>query len=250
MYFSCMSNFFIKIYILCIVFIWNSQNISATDIPVSDNSAMLHCIQWNRHMLKNTLQYKNFYHGYDDKNIELESSNPIATNTTGIDNIFHTASSFTCQFYRIPWAVMDDIRVGQMIPIYHPQKQRPVAFQVIYTGQNYQSYATGAGLFWGATIFSNWPTIRKLSWFVAGAMVNGFGWDKQWWWSAEAYRISQQEPYVSAPMIQMYSYFWRPLLVARNTSGMVTDVFLEDFKHWKDSKEIAKKYLRTKWYHP
>ncbi|NRH21373.1 hypothetical protein HOO68_04990 [Candidatus Gracilibacteria bacterium] len=192
----------------------------------------------------------NFYSGNDQKNIVFESTSPIYQNTTGIDMAFRNARFLICQFYRIEGS-MDDIYINQIIPIYQPHKKEPIAFQGIYLGQDYQAsgYSTGNGLFWGSTTFSN-GYYRVLPGFDAGALSDNFGLHKGRKGNFYAYIKSQQEPFKSAPMLQMYYYLGQPLLVARSSTGIVTNVFFQGRPSITNPMERAKKYLGKKWYNP
>lgn len=59
----------------------------------------------------------------------------------------------------------------------------------------------------------------------------------------EAYLKSQQVPFKNAPQIQFYLYLGWPLLVARDSTGMVTDVFFQNRPNIVDPMTRAKKYL-------
>jgi hypothetical protein len=66
----------------------------------------------------------------------------------------------------------------------------------------------------------------------------------------EAYLASLKPPFSTAYMTQWYIYLGRPMLVARNSSLQVTDVFIQNPLNHKNQKEIAKRFLWEKWYHP
>jgi hypothetical protein len=59
----------------------------------------------------------------------------------------------------------------------------------------------------------------------------------------EAYLRSLQEPFRNAPQIQFYLYLGWPLLVARDTTGIVTDVFFQNRPNMVDPMTRAKIFL-------
>lgn len=218
-------------------------------IVIWDNSSLISCIQKvNSQPL--SLNIENFYHEHDGKDMILESRSPIYQNTTGIDIAFLNARMLICQFDRINGSIKD-IYIKQIIPIYQANKKEPIAFQWIYLGQDYLKpwYSIWNWLFWWSTTFSN-GYYRVLPWFDAGALSDNF-WLHKWWKSNfDVYLKSLEEPFKSAPMIQMYYYLGQPLLVARSNTGIVTDVFFQGRPNIINPMERARKYLGKKWYSP
>ncbi|MDD2693763.1 MAG: hypothetical protein PHY14_02425 [Candidatus Gracilibacteria bacterium] len=174
--------------------------------------------------------FKNFYHDWIDSGTFSGS--------------LKSAEEWLCTFYVMGGSPMfGDIQITQVIPVYFPLKNHPQIYQFVYTGQEYATrnvFKTGAGLFWGVSAYSNFYEMRGARWFVGGAL-GGI--------NPDAYLTSQKEPFASAPMLQMYYYLGQPLLVARSSTGIVTDVFFQG-RTIANPMERAKKYLGKKWYSP
>lgn len=173
-------------------------------------------------------------------------------------NIYHSGSSeiilqwkvtesykAICGFYVCGW-IIEYLSVEKIFPVYSPHQNAPHGMYTIYTGQDhlpienpFYSWAFFSGEF-SQLIFSRWPYLIWFNWWA--------------WHSSdsrnEAYLKSLQEPFKSAPMIQMYYYIGKPLLVARSNTGIVTDVFFQDRPNISNPIERAKKYLGKKWYNP
>ncbi len=153
------------------------------------------------------------------------------------------ARKSVCSFY-VAWWDINRIHLASIIPIYMPRIATPVWLQNIYVWQDYIYPERIGHVLWGwnLNIFFN---RRSFYWF----QFWGFGWqaiseDKI------AYLKSLEEPFKSAPMLQMYYYLGQPLLVARSGTGIVTDVFFQGRPNITNPMERAKKYLGKKWYNP
>lgn len=156
-----------------------------------------------------------------------------------------------CWFYVAGWRE-EYLTVGKIFPVYSPIKEAPIGLYVVYTGQDYTvyKYDDPSAFYTGA--FFAWVFSRLSSAWSYPRQFNG------WWlfaWNErlphnEAYLASTQEPFVSAPMLQMYYYMGKPLLVARSSTGIVTNVFFQGRSNIVDQMIRAKKYLGDKWYYP
>ncbi len=127
------------------------------------------------------------------------------------------------------------------VPVYHP-KWWPIGFYGVYSGK-YLSWLT---FFTSSAFRFDWQWLR-ISGLHSWTM---FRFNQPNEKNSEAYLKSLQPPFSTAHTVQWYVYLWRPLLVARNADGLVTDVFIQNFRSIKDPREIAQKYLWEKWYHP
>ena len=119
---------------------------------------------------------------------------------------------------------------GSLFPIYHPRFWM-IGFYEIYSG-NYINKSQ----FNLVTFLKIHPPFWILPhWFLS---------------KDNAYVASLNPPFSTAYMTQWYSYLWRPMLVARDNSWLVVDVFIQSPLSNKNQNQIAKKYLWEYWYHP
>ncbi len=147
-----------------------------------------------------------------------------------------------CWLYSL-WADTSSL-TGILIPIYQP-RMWVSGFYEIYTW----SYITSTTLFYLSNVMNSDP----IKWWklIAGFYGGIFSfWKEKKSMNNEAYLASLNPPFSNAYITQWYSYFGRPLLVARDSSWLVTDVFIQNPLNNKNQKEVAKKYLWDKWYHP
>lgn len=143
----------------------------------------------------------------------------------------------------------------QSIPVYTPYSDAPLAFWFIYknteTGEVDSAYAWDIRQAW------------SLLWFRAGLFADmkytantknmydrtNFSAPPVGQYGMEAYTESLKEPFRSAPMLQMYVYMGKPLLVARDESGAVQHVYFQQ-RNIENPMERARLYLGDKWYRP
>jgi hypothetical protein len=190
--------------------------------------------------------FRNFYHFIPDGN--------------KFQNIYYEGRAERCDFQtRSATSTWEHIILNTVIPIYQPKSKSPIAYQMIYTGQDYLSLPVnweeikiGTWLFWWSVPKWN-PYIASL---YAGIYTKLYNWPRGGTipnnltkWSWEAYFRSLEEPFRSAPMLQMYIYLGKPLLVARDSTWLVTHVYFQGRDIW-DPIATAKKYLKDKWYAP
>ena len=194
--------------------------------PQSEKS----CIEWVEKS-PGQIHFANFYTGWTD--------------IPERPDIFMQAQKRTCSLYTMWWMILPlgNMRVSLMIPVYYPHRSNPIAYQVIYT-EGYQENPQNIR-FWGAEPVPNW----RLRGLYAGDSYFPYGSINMAEWGG-AYLRSLEEPFRSAPQIQMYYYLGQPLLVARSASGIVTDVYFQWSKNIIDPMARAKLYLGEKWYHP
>lgn len=165
-----------------------------------------------------------------------------------LSDFYMAFSKDICWFY-VFGGIMVYIHVWKIFPVYLPTKDTPIGVYTIYLGQDYTMYWTGAFYPWAYYMASykkynyTWkspmpPWFRGWRYHISGKSNN------------ETYLISLTEPFVSAPMIQMYNYLWHPLLVARSSTWVVTDVYFQNRPYIENPMERAKKFLWKKWYNP
>lgn len=130
---------------------------------------------------------------------------------------------------------------GSLIPVYQPRKWI-IGFYSIYSGKHL-SGEPFIGFF-----FSRIAALSRIPHYYGS-----FWWRISLWtikYTGDAYFASLNPPFSTAYLIQWYSYLGRPMLVARDNSWLVVDVFIQSPLSNKNQKEIAKKYLWEYWYHP
>lgn len=131
---------------------------------------------------------------------------------------------------------------GSLIPVYQPWSW-VIGFYSIYSGKHLNG-----------DVFIGFFLSKITSWPKTPYYYGSFWWRLSLWtiqYKGDAYFASLNPPFSSAYMTQWYSYLGRPMLVARDSSWLVTDVFIQNPLQTKLSqKELAKKYLWEKWYHP
>lgn len=157
--------------------------------------------------------FNNIYHsGISDASIKI-----------WLDNFFRGR----CWLYSI--GVDVNTVTGAIFPVYHPRLW-VIGFYEVYSGdylsKNRFSLATFSKI--------NPPYWILPHWFL---------------WKNEAYVTSLKSPFSTAYATQWYSYLGRPMLVARDNSWLVVDVFIQSPLSNKNQMEIAKKYLWEYWYH-
>jgi hypothetical protein len=139
--------------------------------------------------------------------------------------------------YGVDWSTVN----STLMPLYHPRRW-PIAFYRVY----FWSTQVWTPFFQSSTFNLQWR------WFP----MNGFHiwtmfhWNRSDDVNKQAYLKSLEPPFSTAHIVQWYVYLWNPMIVARNREGLVTDVFIQNFRWTKDQKEIARKYLGDKWYRP
>lgn len=130
---------------------------------------------------------------------------------------------------------------GSLIPVYQPWSG-VIGFYSIYSGRNLSGDE-----------FIGFFLSKIVSWSKTPYYYGSFGWRLSLWTigrKGDAYFASLKPPFSTAYMTQWYSYLWRPLLVARDKTWLTTDVFIQNPLSNKNQKDLAKKYLWEKWYHP
>jgi hypothetical protein len=181
----------------------------------------------------------------DSNNVQPDFKNWYHVNISDWDTqkYWLEARKAVCGFY-VAWWDVTRIQLASIIPIYMPKIVTPVWLQNIYVWQDYvYPERIGYTLWgWNTNIFLN---KRSFSWFQFG----GFGW-RTVSEGQIVYLKSLEEPFRSAPMLQMYYYLGQPLLVARNNTGIITDVFFQNRPGIVDPMLRAKRFLWEKWYHP
>lgn len=153
------------------------------------------------------------------------------------------ARKAVCGFY-VAWWDVTRIQLALIVPIYIPKIVTPVWLQNIYVWQDYLYPERIGHTLWGWNA-NSLLNKRSCSWFQFG----GFGW-RAIIEDRIAYLKSLEEPFRSAPTIQMYTYAGSPLLVARSSTGIITNVFFQNHSNMSDPMLRAQKYLWDKWYHP
>lgn len=131
---------------------------------------------------------------------------------------------------------------GSLIPVYQPRKWI-IGFYSIYSGKHL-SGESFVGFFFSKIA----DEFKRMPYYYGS-----FWWRIALWtikYRGDAYFASLNPPFSTAYMTQWYIYLGRPMLVARNSSLQVTDVFIQNPLNHKNQKEVAKKYLWEKWYHP
>lgn len=225
-----MKNLFILLILwLCFIGIWNARWITMVDMPLDS------CLE----SIDQKLWWFSFW------NISHTGANEESMN-------YQIKQSFKniCWFYS-SWWMYEYITVWKIFPVYVPKQNMPINLYTIYTGQDYTIKTIWESPYYTWAFFAS-----GLSRFTPKSLYfwNGFS---GWWIYAgqqslphnEAYLKSLEEPFRSAPTLQMYAYLGSPLLVARSQTGIVTDVFFQR-KNVTDPIVIAQKYLWDKWYHP
>lgn len=146
----------------------------------------------------------------------------------------------------------EHLTLGTMIPVYQIDSDRAIGFYSIYLWQDYsmsgfwdEKYYTWAFFWWTIRSNGSW-SMYDIWWFQGWKFGENGGLFQS---NNQAYLKSLEEPFRSAPTIQMYSYVGSPLLVARSQTGLVTDIFFQS-RDVTDTINLAKKYLWDKWYHP
>ena len=181
-------------------------------LTVSDPVWLVDCMQTHKNLIPN---YANFYHENDGV-LPIEKTQLQYWNTTGIKNIIVRAENMECTYEEDKW---NNFINTQMIPVYHPTIISPIAFQAVYMN-------SGWVFQWVIPVINGSP--RKLPLFYWGIFEQYSHMTlKIWNHKPEAYLKSLEEPFRSAPTLQMYTYLGSPLLVARSQTGMVTDVFFQ-----------------------
>lgn len=147
-----------------------------------------------------------------------------------------------CWLYSV-WADTSSI-TGVLIPLYQP-RTGVSGFYEIHTW----SYILSETLFYLSSILD--INLNNGNKFIAGFYGGVVPYAKMpMKMNNEAYLASLKPPFSTAYMTQWYIYLGRPMLVARNSSLQVTDVFIQNPLSHKNQKEIAKRFLWEKWYHP
>lgn len=210
-----------------------------------------------------TLDYKNFYHEHDEK-LPLEQVHVEYEGRTWVKNAIWHIYPRACNFYAQEWKrivlpqfdyfTFSDIQFREdtpflryLVPLYTQKDDVPIAFVGVF----YDSF-----WFLGTFPVANGYQ-RKLPWFHSWIFSDKsrnplffqeilYEWQN---YSADAYLKSLEEPYSSAPMLQMYWYFSKPLLVARSQTGMVTHAFFQG-RDIENPLARAKIFLGEKFYHP
>lgn len=196
--------------------------------------------------------YGNFYTGGVDTLVDIPHPSP-ALSTLPREALARSGmKSLQCSLLYLDW---NRLIPHAMIPIYIPQSDDPIAFWFFYehtdTGKVESSYA------------QHIDGVSSLLWFRSGLFVDTKymgnlkdSYDRRslfappvGQYGMEAYNQSLEEPFRSAPMLQMYYYMGKPLLVARDASGEVQAVYFQQ-RRVDNPMERAKLYLGEKWYHP
>lgn len=131
------------------------------------------------------------------------------------------------------------LKIDCIFPIYHPRLDRINLIQTVIS----------------------WVENEQYWWMNSTSLAEMF-FGKSWWfrlmWYADTryglprmntYTVSMKEPFSSADSLQFYVYKRDILLVARDTSGTVTDFYFEN-QSIIPKKEEIQKYLWEKWFQP
>lgn len=126
---------------------------------------------------------------------------------------------------------------GNLIPIYQPRRDI-VLYYRIHSG----TYGMPKISFFQSLILKANPMEKYgfMPSFYGGILRYG---DMSIRMNNQAYLASMKPPFSTAPVVQWYIYLGRPMMVARDTLGQVTDVFIQNPLSSKDPKELAKNYL-------
>jgi hypothetical protein len=214
--------------VLLIINICSSELLFASQSMIVVNLPITSCLD-KVNINNMTPDFKNWYHAnlsdWDIQKHWLEARKAV------------------CSFY-VAWWDINRIQLASIIPIYIPKIESPIWLQNIYIWQDYLYPERIWYKLWGWNAKSL-PEGKSLYWFQFG----GFGWRAV---SEDriVYLKSLEEPFRSAPIIQMYRYGGSPLLVARSNTGIVTNVFFQNHRNILDPMLRAQKYLWEKWYHP
>lgn len=148
---------------------------------------------------------------------------------TGIDWIFRNNRWDKCFIPKEGYYLLSDetteflkyVKVERIIPLYMPREKYPIGFYTILVDT--QKSLRDEGYIQRASVSSN--GYKRL-------FPRFFGWNyitqkptSEWMKNVQAYLKSREEPFVSAPVLQMYWYLSQPLLVARDENGKVFSVF-------------------------
>lgn len=144
----------------------------------------------------------------------------------------------------VSWSELKTTITGIFVPIYTP-KRWVIGFYQVYSGDS----GTWIGNFYLSNVLSSNPDDGEK--FIAGFYGGVIPYrNMSIKMKNEAYLASLNPPFSIAYLTQWYSYLGRPMLVARNNSWQVTNVFIQNPLSHKSQIEIAKKYLWEYWYHP
>ena len=203
-----------------------------------------------------TWMYKNFYHGHHEPIPKFESWDiwifPFwnMKGYTGIKWIWYDHITDKCFIPKEGYPLLSDetteflkyVKVERIIPLYMPREKYPIGFYTILVDT--QKSLWDEEYIQRASVSSN--GYRRL-------FPRFLGWNyitqkptSAWMKNVQAYLKSREEPFVSAPVLQMYWYLSQPLLVARDENGKVFSVFFQ----WRDipnPMERAKLYLWSEW---
>lgn len=224
------------IFFLLLTYACSIQILFATPSGTGSNLPISDCLK-KVQSYPLVLNFSNFYH----TGSTLENTNLVMM-----------ARNTICSFY-VMWGSVNDIYIKQVIPIYQPKRNNPIAYQFIYMGQDYNDNTllhTGAWLYWWTRAFPTPGIINTLPWFQGWRLTDGGYWNKMYEGNTDALFKSFEEPFRSAEVVQMYYYLNQPLLVARSNTGIVTDVFFQGHLNIANPMMLAKRYLWDKWYHP
>lgn len=217
---SIIASFFLGIFSLFIC-----QTLNA--MIAGDSPDLVECMQsLNDQDIIKLIDSASFYRG-GDWVLPIEKENPSYINTTWIRNAYTSVWWYKCFKYTDNYK---EISIQRIVPVYLPKKLLPIGFQVIFTKQ---------WVFSESFFIPNWNKSHPPGFIY----TKGF-------YQKNIYDISLTEPFISAPMLQMYNYLWQPLLVARSGTGVVIDVYFQNRPNLVNPMERAKKFLWKKWYNP
>ena len=161
------------------------------------------------------------------QNYDFKNTYYLGTSDISIKDWLNNFFKGRCWLYSI--GVNVSTVTGVLFPIYYPGSWT-IGFYEIYSG----TYISRSQFSLATFSKINPPYWILPHWFLS---------------KNEAYLVSLNPPFSTAHTIQWYSYLGRPMIVARDASWIITDVYIQNPLQTKMSqKELAKKYLWDEWY--